>query len=68
MKDERVTWRCKTKEDAAEILAFLKKSMKREVIETDTGIYIIITKSAYIYLDRIMRERRDSNQSYQTGL
>ena len=68
MKDERVTWRCKTKEDAAEILSLLKKSMKREVIQNSTGIYTIITKYTYIYLDRIMRKRKNCNQPYQTGL
>lgn len=68
MKDERVTFRCKTEESAAEILSLLKKRMKREVVKTSTGIYINITKSTYIYLDRIMRKRKNSNQPYQTGL
>lgn len=68
IKDERVTWRCMSKQEADDILTLLGPKRKKEVIDLDDrGIYINITKQAYLHLERIMRERKKKQMAVQKG-
>lgn len=60
IRDERVTWRTTSQEETAEILSLLGPRRKKEVIKDQLGDgdYILISKDAYLFIERKKRERK----------